>query len=281
MHCHGGVRWIGAEQLVDLGRDRTRESTQLRDTYYDGLAPANELARRGYVVMVHDTFSWGSRRFELSAPTFKVETVMRAFDALWREQGISKTEAERFNVASDIHEDSLAKLAGMLNHTLAGAIVSDDLVALDVLAGLPNVDSRRLGTFGFSGGGARSLFLAALDSRITSYVVTCMMSTFASLFPNFVDAHSWLLNSPGLWNLRDWPTLSQLASARSFLVQYRAEDEYFPAKGMRDADSMLGELDNRRGRYHRAFHPGGHQFDAEMQNEAWDFFDRTLRGIAT
>jgi hypothetical protein len=46
MHCHGGVRSVGAEQLVDLGADSSPGAVGLRDAYYSGRAPANELARR-------------------------------------------------------------------------------------------------------------------------------------------------------------------------------------------------------------------------------------------
>jgi hypothetical protein len=56
MHCHGGVRSVGAEQLVDLGADSSPRAIWLRDAYYSGRAPANELARRGYAVLAHDTF---------------------------------------------------------------------------------------------------------------------------------------------------------------------------------------------------------------------------------
>jgi hypothetical protein len=62
------------------------------------------------------------------------------------------------------------------------------------------------GTFGFSGGGGRSLLLAALQHRITASVVSCMMATFGSLVPNELDTHSWLLHVPGLWSLMDWPS---------------------------------------------------------------------------
>jgi len=37
-----------------------------QDQYYGGMAWANELARRGYVVLVHDTFTFGSRRMRLA-----------------------------------------------------------------------------------------------------------------------------------------------------------------------------------------------------------------------
>lgn len=79
----------------------------------------------------------------------------------------------------------------------------DDLAALEILAGLPGVDVERLGCIGFSGGGGRALALAVLSPRIRNYVVTCMMATFQSLLPAYLDAHSWLLQTPGLCKLGD------------------------------------------------------------------------------
>ena len=134
MHCHGGVRSVGAEQLVDLGADSSPRAVWLRDAYYSGRAPANELARQGYAVLVHDTFSWASRRFDLSRPTPRLAALLEAQSALWREQGIRPTEDERFDLASALHEDTLAKAAGALGQTFAGAVLYDDLVALSVLA---------------------------------------------------------------------------------------------------------------------------------------------------
>jgi hypothetical protein len=45
MHCHGGVRSVGAEQLVDLGPNSSPRAAWLRASYYADRAPANELAR--------------------------------------------------------------------------------------------------------------------------------------------------------------------------------------------------------------------------------------------
>ncbi len=84
MHCHGGVRSVGAEQLVDLGADSSSRAVGLRDAYYSGRAPANELARQGYAVLVHDTFSWASRRFDLARPTPRLAALLEAQSALWR-----------------------------------------------------------------------------------------------------------------------------------------------------------------------------------------------------
>jgi len=275
MHCHGGVRSIGAEQLVDLGTSSSPRAISLRASYYSGHAPANELARRGYAVLVHDTFSWGSRRFDLSRPTPRLAALLDAQNALWRQQGVHPSEDERFDVASGLHEDTLAKAAGVLGQTFAGAVLADDLVAMEVLATEPATDPRRLGTFGFSGGGGRSLLLAALDRRVTACVVSCMMATFASLVPGELDTHSWLLHIPGLWSLTDWPDLTAMGRAR-FLVQYRTNDELFPLTGMEGAHDHLIKLHAGTGRYHGSFGAGGHAFDAGMQDEAWAFLAETL-----
>ena len=154
-------------------------------------------------------------------------------------------------------------------------MLTDDLVALRVLATDGGVDPARLGTFGFSGGGGRSLLLAALDHQIAGCVVSCMMATFASLVPDELDTHSWLLHVPGLWSLTDWPDLTAMGRAR-FLVQYRADDELFPSAGMEAAHDHLVRLHAGTTRYRGSIAPGGHAFDAAMQDEAWAFLADVL-----
>ena len=275
MHCHGGVRSVGAEQLVDLAPDAGARAAQLRPGWYSGRAAANDLARRGHAVLVHDTFSWGSRRFDLGRPTPRLQARIDAQEALWREQGVQPGADERFDFASGLHEDTLAKAAGVLGQTFAGMVLADDLVALGVLAADPGTDPGRLGTFGFSGGGGRAVLLAGLDHRVRAAVVTCMMATFDSLVPAHLDTPSWLLHVPGLWSWSDWPDLTTLGRAR-FLVQYREDDALFTAVGMHAADRRLRRLHGDGSRYRGTFRPGDHAFDAEMQDEAWDFLAEAL-----
>jgi dienelactone hydrolase len=148
-------------------------------------------------------------------------------------------------------------------------------VALEVLADHGGTDPAHLATFGFSGGGGRSLLMAALDDRIRACVVSCMMATFDSLVPAELDTHSWLLHVPGLWTLSDWPDLTAIGRAR-FLVQYRTDDELFPLAGMQAAHHHLLALHAGTTRYRGSFHPGGHSFDAAMQEEAWAFLGHAL-----
>ena len=275
LHCHGGVRSVGAEQLVDLGDNAHPRAVWLRDAYYSDRAPANDLARRGYVVLVHDTFSWGSRRFDLAHPTPHLAALITAQNALWQQLGLCPSDDERFDVVSALHEDTVAKAAGALGQTFAGPVLADDLAALEVLSGAAGVDPGRLGAFGFSGGGGRSLLLAALDRRVAACVVSCMMATFASLVPAELDTHSWLLHVPGLWSLMDWPELTTLGRAR-FLIQYRTDDQLFPRAGMEQAHDHLESVHAGNNRYCGSFSAGDHAFDAAMQEEAWAFLSDAL-----
>ncbi|SDS61485.1 hypothetical protein SAMN04488543_2060 [Friedmanniella luteola] len=275
LHCHGGVRSVGGEQLVDSGPGTAPRAVRLRQDWYDGRAPANDLARRGVAVLVHDAFSWGSRRFDLSRPTPRLAAQFEAHEARWRELGVALDPDERFDVLANLHEDTLAKAAGVLGQTFAGLVVADDLVALEVLAADPGTDADRLGAFGFSGGGGRGLLLAALDHRLRAAVVSCMMATSASLVPAHLDSHSWLLHVPRLAAWRDWPDLTALGRAR-FLVQYQESDPLFPPAGMRAAHARLQELHAGGDRYRGRLRPGGHVFDGPMQDEAWRFLGDAL-----
>ena len=255
LHPHGGRRSTGAAQLID----------------FDGQnlgAVANRVARAGFVVLAHDTFSWASRRFDLSSPPSKLARIRDALLALWDSEGYVPSDDEVFDAVSSAHEDLVAKTAGLLGQTFAGMVVADDLVAADVLAGLPGVDGGRLGAIGFSGGGGRAHLLGALDDRIGAVVVACMMATFGSLVPDYVETHSWLLHSPGLPQLRDWPDVARIGAARELLVLYGERDPLFPLDGMRAAHDTLRSYPGYEGR----FFDVGHEFTAEMLDAAMEFF---------
>lgn len=276
LHCHAGIKSSGAARLVDSPTAGSGPDT-LRNRLYEGRPFATWLASQGFAVLAHDTFSWGSRGFDLGTPPDRTAAAVDGRKALWREAGVEPSPAELYDAAAAAHEDTVAKAAGLLGTSFAGMVAHDDLAALNVLAGLPGVDAGRLGCAGFSGGGARSLMLAALSPLIRSHVVTCMMTTFASLFPTYLDAHSWLLQTPGLTRLGDWPELTASSSSDSLLVQYASADELFPEQGMHDADARLGAL-HPAGRYTGSFWPGGHVFTRGMQEEAAAFLAAGLQG---
>ncbi|WP_347782708.1 acetylxylan esterase [Paenarthrobacter nicotinovorans] len=315
LHCHGGEKAYGAERLVSLregafaerslpdgpfaeGALPDRKQTddggtptgvfsghnlqpfgpipaEVREKLYDGRALATWLAQQGFAVLAHDTFMWGSRRFGLDTPPWRTAAAVNGRQALWREAGVEPSAAEMYNAAAAAHEETVAKAATLLGSSVAGTVAHDDLAALDILSTLPGVDAERLGCLGFSGGGGRAMVLAALSPLIRSYVVTCMMTTFGSLLPAYLDAHSWLLHSPGLSRLGEWPDLAVRSAAEKVLVQYGLADPLFPEQGMRDAHTHL--LEHMPARYSGSLWHEPHVFTRAMQEEASAFLAAALR----
>ena len=289
LHCHGGIKSHGAERLVLLPREEENDAgatttaagfgripVQLREKLYSGRHWATWLAQQGFAVLAHDAFMWGSRGFGLETQPWRTAQSVNGQQALWREAGVEPSPADLYNAAASNHEETVAKAATLLGTSIAGTVAHDDLAALGILASLPGVDPDRLGCTGFSGGGGRAMVLAALSPLIRSYVVTCMMTTFASLLPAYLDAHSWLLHSPGLSRLGDWPDLVMRSTAGAVLVQYALADQLFPEAGMRDADAHLSER-MPAGRYAGSFWPGPHVFSTGMQDEAAAFLSSSLQ----
>ncbi|MBU8868694.1 acetylxylan esterase [Paenarthrobacter aromaticivorans] len=289
LHCHGGIKSHGAERLVLLPREEENDAgatttaagfgripVQLREKLYSGRHWATWLAQQGFAVLAHDAFMWGSRGFGLETQPWRTAQSVNGQQALWREAGVEPSPADLYNAAASNHEETVAKAATLLGTSIAGTVAHDDLTALGILASLPGVDPERLGCTGFSGGGGRAMVLAALSPLIRSYVVTCMMTTFASLLPAYLDAHSWLLHSPGLSRLGDWPDLVMRSTAGAVLVQYALADQLFPEAGMRDADAHLSER-MPAGRYTGSFWPGPHVFSTAMQEEAAAFLSSNLQ----
>lgn len=276
LHCHAGVKSIGAERLVGTPRPTARAAS-LRSDNYEDLAVGNELAGSGFVVLCHDAFAWGSRRFELDPLPWRLREVMAVYEAAWLATGHSPSPDEWYDTAAAHHENTVAKAAGLLGTSFAGMVAFDDLVALSVLRQLHCVDAGRVGVFGFSGGGGRAALLTALDPDIRASAVVCMMTTFAALVPSHLDAHSWLLATPGLARHLDWPVLAAGRAAHHQLAVYAEDDPLFSPRGMRDADRELAErFGYGKGSYQGVFRRGPHRFDAEMQRTVGRFFEDRL-----
>jgi len=74
-----------------------------QERYYEGMAWANELARRGYVVLVHDTFAFGSRRMRLADLPGNIR------NNLVEANPEAEDEIQRYNEFAGNHEHLIAK----------------------------------------------------------------------------------------------------------------------------------------------------------------------------
>jgi dienelactone hydrolase len=282
LHGHDGFKYYGKEKIAD-GPDATPEVvTALRRGHYSGRAFANELAREGYVVLVPDTFGWGSRRFPLDQMPPLVGRLGRTTagtappDAV---PGAVPPEVAQYNAAAWHHENIVEKYCRLLGTTLAAVVCREDRIALTYLQARDDVTGNAA-AIGLSGGGCRSALLRATRPDLAAAVVVGMMSTYAALLDHNVVDHTWMLFPAGFPAHADWPDLAAAAAPAPLLVQYNREDPLFPLPGAQAADRRIAEhyaAAGDAGAYAGQFYDGGHKFDRAMQRAAFDWLDTRLR----
>jgi dienelactone hydrolase len=278
LHDHGGFKYYGREKIAEGAVDPAPVVVRHWETYYGGRAWANALAREGYVVLIHDTFLWGSRRFPLESMP---EWVLEAADATLavRPEAEPPPEVARYNRATGFHEHLIEKYCNLLGTTMAGVVGHEDRVAADYLRSRPDVIAERVGCIGLSGGGNRAVLLQATCDALSAAVVVGLMSTYEALLDHNVSTHTWMFFPSGWSRHGDWTDLAACRAPSPLLVQYDLQDDLFTEKGMREADGKLAGAYAEVGHpeaYSGQFYPGPHKFDLEMQAAAFAWLGEWL-----
>jgi len=277
LHDHGGFKFYGKEKIADgpegcITKENFPAVQRLRTDCYEGRAYVNALAREGFVVMVHDTFLWGSRRF----PYEEIPENLRSM----AEQGVRAMkpdpeipeEIRLYNHATWYHELWIEKYCALLGTTMAGVCCHEDRIALNHLRSRADVQADRTGCMGLSGGGNRSAMLLATHDGVKAAVVTALMSTYEGMLDHNVMSHTWMLFPHGWARHGDWSDVAASRAPMPLLVQYDNDDRLFTRQGMNDAHERISDHYRDAGApdaYTGQFYPGPHKFDLEMQKAAF------------
>jgi dienelactone hydrolase len=271
LHDHGGFYMWGKEKLVRLDGEHPA-LTKFKASLYAGRSIAEDLARAGYVVAVIDMHYWGDRRMLLSDD---------AED--WRERPATMTEerVNAFDRRSNLNEQLMARSIYTAGATWAGIMAWDDIRTVDYLLTRSDVDPKRIGCAGLSLGAVRSIYLAAADPRIKVAVAVCWMTTFPSqLRDRIVNTVGFTKLIPGLYHELDYPDIASLAMPSPLLVIGGGKDQLFDPAGVQAAFEKLRACYRKAKipeRVQCSFYPDApHEFNAEMQAEAWAFLRRWL-----
>lgn len=271
LHDHGGFKFFGKEKIADGRDDPPGVVTALRARHYGGRAFANALARAGFVVLVHDVFLWGSRRFPLETMPDEIRALVAASRTLWATDETVPEEIAAYNAAAGHHEHWVEKYCTLLGTTLAGVVSYEDRVAVNYLRSRPEVLSGRIGCIGLSGGGNRAALLMATCDRIAAAAIVGLMSTYEQLLDHHLS-HTWMFFPHGWAREGDWPDLAASRAPAPLLVQYDRDDHLFTPEGMRAAHARIAAQYRDAGApdaYTGTFYPGPHKFDREMQQAAF------------
>jgi dienelactone hydrolase len=274
LHDHSGKKYLGWRKIARDGAKDWLVQGEHYQKCYGGVAWANELAKLGYAVLVHDTFPFASRRVLVAdlPPQVQYGGVDPEPDDL---EGFRK-----YNEFAGEHENIMAKSLFCAGTTWPGVYLVEDQKALDVLCARPDVDARRVGCGGLSGGGMRTAYLAGLDDRIRCAVCVGFMTTWREFLLNKCFTHTWMIYAPLLPKDLDFPEILALHAPKASLVLNDIDDTLFTMGEMRRADRIIAETYRLGGapeQYKCIFYPGPHKFDLAMQKDAFAWFDKHLR----
>ena len=274
-HDHGGNKYFGTRKITRTSDERHSLDVAHQQESYEGTAWANEVAKKGYVVMVSDAFPFASRRVMLQ----DVPEHLR--------KGLNDNDPEKpeniqaYNQWAAEHEHIMAKSLFSAGTTWPGVFFAEDRKALDVLCARKDVDASRIGCGGLSGGGMRTVFMGGLDERIKCAVCVGFMTTWTDFLLHKSFTHTWMTYVPLLPNELDFPEILGLRAPLPTMVLNDNDDELYTLPEMKKADEILREVYSKAGaidHYKCSYYPGPHKFDRQMQGEAFAWFDRWLKG---
>ncbi len=243
-HASGGKYAVAGIRGLDPALDQTIE----QHNYDYGV----QAVRRGYVVFCPDARGFGERQESFS-------------------QGAGQI------LNSSCHQ--LAHMALPLGLTVAGMWTWDLVRLLDYMQTRPEVQGRKLGAIGLSGGGLQILWLAALDERIACAVIS-------GYYYGVADSLLHLSNNcdcnyiPHMWEEADIGDVGALIAPCPLLIEAARQDGLNGPRGIVNVEEQVAitqrayDLLGVPERLATDYFDGGHVWHGTM---AFAWLDRWLQ----
>ena len=233
--------WVSAYLLIPGGRGRRAavicphghvpgaKENVVGETEPVGVAYAHELARRGLVALAPDNAFMGERDTRADQ----------------RAQGVSGCMV------------GWARL-NQMGLDLTGLRIFDLMAGINLLTQRPEVDARRIGCAGLSGGCWLSQVLTALDRRVKAVILSGFFSTFVQ---TTWHGHCVCHHPFGIGLICDLPDLSALIAPRPQFVESGISDTPYPHEPAYAMAREAYELLDAAGHLQLHRYEGGHMFN--------------------
>jgi len=173
--------------------------------------------------------------------------------------------------------DAVARLSG---GSWYGEIITDGLYLLNYIYDLQYVDKQRIGTGGVSTGGALSIFVSAIDNRVSATYVQGYFGSYRTTFGIRAN-HCICNNIAGILKVGDISDICSIIAPRHLLIVNGSEDTFY----WQDAERAFSDVK----RYYEKVNATnnvkfinpqdvGHEFSV---NIAVKFFTKVLNNIDT
>jgi dienelactone hydrolase len=168
------------------------------------------------------------------------------------------------NIKRGLSRSSCQPVAGaalLVGQTLIGWRVYDVMRTIDLIATRPELDAKRVGCVGISGGGTCTLFSAALEPRIKAALVSGYMNTFRDSVGSI--AHCMDNYVPGILNWAEMYDVAGLIAPRPLFVESGTKDDIFPVEASIESVKKVSAIYDVFGvadRVQQEVFPEDHQF---------------------
>lgn len=291
LHDHGARFDIGKEKLAkpieqsDDGHGApeyiSRSSRQWIDKNFDGIYMADSLARSGYVVLVADALYWGERSHpgaqEWSRLNYSANADPEVSFARIKELKTIVYEGQRAVYDSLLH-------SGII---WAEKMLRDDAASVSLLKGLPYVDKKNIGAFGFSMGAHRCWLLSAFCKDVKCGVALSWITTLNGYEGN--NASDLSMRIQPMRDVMDFGDIGMFLAPKPMLFLNGNADKLFPADMVQTA---FYKLQKHYAEYNAAegisteppfeplqtvFFDGPHHCGKDVQQTIVEFLDSNLK----
>jgi cephalosporin-C deacetylase-like acetyl esterase len=214
-------------------------------------------ARRGYVALAWDPLGQEER--------------MQFFDPDWNDSKF---------FASTVEHTELGAQCMLVGDALARYTIWDGIRALDYLLSRPEVDPKRIGATGNSGGGTHTTYLSALDDRIQVEAPSCYINAWRVLLDALGPQDAEQVFPGWLKSGMDFPDFIYSFAPKPFLVLSAIRD-FFPIGGVRETFAEAHAMYDKLGvsdKLQKVEADDGHGYSKPRREAAYRWFGRWLKG---
>jgi dienelactone hydrolase len=273
LHDHGGFYYFGKEKHT-LTDNQPAILVEYIQNLYEGRYYADELAKRGFVVLCPDAPYFGSQKLD---PELLVDS-KKYFNKTEEVEESARIQIFNKQLAGP-NEVAMNKTILTSGTTWLGIIAQNDRVAVDFLLSRPEVDKDRIGCIGLSLGGLRSTYLFGLDSRIKAGVVAAFSTTYQHMLQQHAH-HTWMMYVPRQYQFLDLPDVASLNAPRPLMIMNCKQDKLFSITGMQAAEEKLSTIYSKMkaaDKFACRYYDVPHSMTVPMQEDAFAWLEKWLK----
>ena len=213
--------------------------------------------KKGYVCLAWDTIGQGER-IQMWDDDFRQSKVIR-----------STTEHTISGLQTLLNGDPLARYT-----------IWDGIRALDYLLSRPEVDAKRVGVTGNSGGGTHTSYLASLDDRFAAAAPSCYLTNWRRLLETIGPQDAEQCIPPSISEGLDHPDFVLSFAPKPYLMLTAVRD-FFSIAGARETYAEAARVYDSLGaadRFGKFEADDGHGYTKPRRLAAYRFFGKHLLG---